>query len=84
MALRCARGVLGATPIRGGRRTVQLTARGRPRVLLRPARRAGQRRALRAARRAAQARSQEANAILLGHGIATELEWEASQPPPGA
>ncbi|HEV2785171.1 MAG TPA: DUF1152 domain-containing protein, partial [Solirubrobacteraceae bacterium] len=28
MALRCARGIVGATPIRGGRRTVQLTTSG--------------------------------------------------------
>ena len=25
---------------------------------------------------------EEANGILLGHGIATELEWESTHPPP--
>lgn len=81
MALRCARGVLGTTPIRGGRRTVELTAAGGlvyffdPLVALASA--------ARCARLVAGARSlEEANGILLGHGIATELEWEAAQPPP--
>jgi len=80
MALRCARGVLGATPIRDGRRTVQLTAAGGlvfffdPLVALDSA--------ARCARLVAGAASlEEANAILLGRGITTELEWEASQPP---
>ena len=50
MALRCAHGELGSATIRDGRRTVELTVGGRPRVLLRPARRAGERRALRPAR----------------------------------
>ncbi|MBW3652242.1 MAG: DUF1152 domain-containing protein [Actinobacteria bacterium] len=81
MALRCARGALGAAPIRDGRRTVQLTAAGGllfffdPLVALDGA--------ARCAALVAQAASlEEANGILLGHGIPTELEWEASQPPP--
>lgn len=75
MALRCARGVLGPTPIRDGRRTVQLTAAGGlvfffdPLVALETAARCG--------RLVAQAGSlEEANAILLGRGIPTELDWE--------
>jgi hypothetical protein len=81
MALRCARGVLGATPIRDGRRTVQLTASGGLVFFFDPLAATGS--AARCARLVARAGSlQEANAILLGHGIATELEWEASQPPP--
>jgi hypothetical protein len=83
MALRCARGVLGATPIRGGRRTVQLTAAGGLVFFFDPL--VAFTSAARCARLVAQASSlKEANAILLGHGIATELEWEASQPPPSA
>jgi hypothetical protein len=81
MALRCARGVLGATPIRDGRRTVQLTASGGLVFFFDPLVAADS--AARCARLVAGAGSlQEANAILLGQGIATELEWEASQPPP--
>ncbi len=75
MALRCARGVLGATPIRDGRRTVQLTAAGGlifffdPLVALQTA--------ARCARLVARSGSlEEANAILLGRGIPTELDWE--------
>ncbi len=83
MALRCARGVLGATPIRGGRRTVQLTAAGGLVFFFDPLVAFGS--AARCAQLVAPAASlTEANAILLGHGIATELEWEASQPPPSA
>lgn len=81
MALRCARGAVGATPIRDGRRTVQLSPAGGlvfffdPLVAL-----AG---AARCARLVAHAGSlDEANRILLRHGIVTELEWEASQAPP--
>jgi hypothetical protein len=81
MALLCARGVLGTAPIRDGRRTVQLTAAGGlvfffdPLVALRSAARCAQ---------LVQAATslEEANGILLGHGIATELDWESSQPPP--
>lgn len=75
MALRCARGVLGATPIRDGRRTVQLTTAGGlifffdPLVALQTA--------ARCARLVARAGSlEEANAILLGRSIPTELDWE--------
>jgi hypothetical protein len=81
MALRCARGVLGPTPIRDGRRTVQLTAAGGlvfffdPLVAIESA--------ARCARLVARAGSlQEANDILLAEGIPTELDWEAAQPPP--
>jgi hypothetical protein len=81
MALRCARGVLGATPIRDGRRTVQLTAAGGLVFFFDPLGAFDS--AARCARLVAEAGSlQDANAILLGEGIATELEWEASQPPP--
>jgi hypothetical protein len=81
MALRCARGVLGATPIRDGRRTVQLTVAGGLVLFFDPL--AALRSAARCAQLVAQAGSlEEANGILLGRGIATELEWEASQPPP--
>jgi hypothetical protein len=81
MALRCARGVLGATPIRDGRRTVQLTAAGGL-VFFFDALVAFDS-AARCARLVARAGSlDQANAILLGRGIATELAWEASQPPP--
>lgn len=81
MALRCAHGVLGAVPIRDGRRRVQLTTAGGLVFFFEPAA------ALRSAARCAQLVSgagslDEANRILLGRGIATELEWEASQPPP--
>lgn len=77
MALRCGRGAGGATPIRDGRRTVQLTPVGGlifffdPLVALRSAARCAQ-----LVREAASLR--DANAILLAHGIATELKWEAS------
>ena len=79
MALRCARGALGATPIRDGRRTVQLTAAGGlvyffdPLVAL-----AGPARCARLVAGAGSLR--EANAILRAGGIATELDWEAAQP----
>jgi hypothetical protein len=81
MALRCARGVLGATPIRDGRRTVQLTAAGGLVYFFDPLVAFGS--AARCAQLVAQAGSlAQANTILLAHGIATELEWEASQPLP--
>lgn len=81
MALRCARGALGAVPIRDGRRTVQLTAAGGLVYFFDPGA------ALSSAARCAQlvahaATLAEANRILLDEGIATELDWEASQPPP--
>jgi hypothetical protein len=80
MALRCARGALGAVPIRDGRRTVQLTAAGGLVFFFDPLV------ALRSAARCAQlvrdaGSLEEANAILRGDGIATELDWESAQPP---
>ncbi len=81
MALRCARGARGTAPIRGGRRTVRLTVSGGLVSFLDPLV------ALRSAARCARlvepcASLEEANGVLLGHGIATELDWESSQPPP--
>jgi hypothetical protein len=79
MALRCARGMLGPTPIRDGRRTVELTAAGGLVFCFDPV--TAFESAARCARLVAGAGSLvEANAILLEHGIPTELEWEASQP----
>jgi hypothetical protein len=76
LALRCARGETGGAPIRGGRRTVQLTpAGGRlfffdPDIAMASAARLAQ--AVRAARDL-----EHANAILRGLGVArTELEYE--------
>ncbi len=81
MGLRCARGGLGSVPIRDGRRTVQLTSIGGLVYCFDPL--AALRSAARCAQLVAQAGSlQEANDILLDHGIATELEWESAQPPP--
>ena len=81
MGLRCARGALGEVPIRDGRRTVRLTAGGGLVFFFDPL--AALRSAARCARLVAGATSlEEANGILLGHGIATELEWESAQPPP--
>lgn len=81
MALRCARGAVGPTPIRGGRRTVQLTPAGGLVFFFDPTTAIGS--AARCARLVAGAGSlREANAILLAQGIATELEWESAQPPP--
>lgn len=81
MGLRCARGALGSEPIRDGRRTVQLTAGGGLVFFFDPVVALGS--AARCARLVAGAGSlHEANAILLDQGIATELEWEATQPPP--
>jgi len=81
MALRCARGGLGSVPIRDGRRTVRLTPAGGLLFCFDPM--AALRSAARCARLVAEAGSlEEANAILLGHGIVTELDWESSQPPP--
>jgi hypothetical protein len=76
MALRCARGETGTTTIRGGRRTVELTAVGGlvfffdPLVALRSAARCG---AL-VERAPSLAR---ANDVLLARGISTELAHEA-------
>ncbi len=81
MGLRCARGGLGSVPIRDGRRTVQLTASGGLVYFFDPVVALGS--AARCARLVAGASSlDEANAILLDHGMSTELDWEASQPPP--
>lgn len=83
MGLRCARGGLGDVPIRDGRRNVQLTAGGGLVFFFDPL--AAVRSAARCARLVADASSlHEANGILLGHGIPTELEWESAQPPPVA
>jgi len=77
MALRCGRGAMGATSIREGRRTVHLTPAGAlifffdPLVALRSAARCAQ-------LVGAAGSLDEANAILLGAGIPTELAWEAS------
>lgn len=81
MALRCARGVLGSVPIRDGRRTVRLTSIGGLVFFFHPVVALGS--AARCAALVAGASSlEEANGILLGHGIATELDWESAQPPP--
>lgn len=83
MALRCAHGARGPVPIRDGRRTVQLTTAGGLVFFFDPA--AALRSAARCAQLVAHAGSlEEANTILLGRGIATELDWEAAQPPPAA
>lgn len=82
MALRCAHGERGRAPIRGGRRSVELTLAGGlvfffdPLVALSSA--------ACCARLVARSGSlEEANGILLEQGIPTELEWESTQPPPG-
>ena len=80
MGLRCARGGLGSVAIRDGRRTVQLTSIGGLVFFFDPV--VALCSAARCARLVADAGSlDEANAILLGHGIATELDWESAQPP---
>jgi hypothetical protein len=72
MALRCARGALGPTPIRGGRRTVQLTSAGGLVYFFDPLVAFGS--AARCARLVAQSQSlEEANEILLAAGMSTEL-----------
>jgi hypothetical protein len=76
MALRAARGERGTVPIRGGRRTVELTAAGGEIVLLDCAVTVAT--AARCAALVAGAGSlEQANAILRAEGIATELDWEA-------
>jgi len=81
MALRCARGVLGSVPIRDGRRTVRLTSIGGLVFFFDPVVALGS--AARCAALVAGASSlEEANDILLGHGIATELDWESAPLPP--
>ena len=77
MALRCAHGALGAAAIRDGRRTVQLTSAGGLVFFFDPL--AALRSVARCAQLVAQAASLvEANRILLGRGIATELDWEST------
>lgn len=77
MTLRAAQGERGPVPIRDGRRTVQLTAAGGEVVLMDPA--VAQRTAARCAEHVkAVATLQEANAILRGLGIPTELEFETA------
>jgi hypothetical protein len=78
MALRCARGATGATSIRGGRRTVQLTPAGGlvfffdPLIALRSA--------ARCAALVEHAGSlDEANDILLARGMSTELAYETER-----
>jgi hypothetical protein len=81
MALRCAGGETGMTTIRNGRRTVRLTPAGGLVFFLDPLVALGS--AARCAALVAEAASlEEANAILLARGISTELQYEASQPPP--
>jgi hypothetical protein len=76
MGLRCARGEIGSVPIREGRRTVQLSTVGGLVFFFDPA--AALSSAARCARLVADATSlDEANGILLGHGIVTELDWES-------
>jgi hypothetical protein len=81
MALRCARGETGLATIRDGRRAVVLTPLGGLLIGLDPLV------ALRSAARCAAlvrgaASLEEANAILRDRGIRTELDYEATQPPP--
>jgi hypothetical protein len=76
MALRCARGETGTTTIRAGRRSVELTPAGGLIFFLHPIL------ALRSAARCAALVEHagslaQANEILLGHGISTELAYEA-------
>ena len=75
MALRCARGETGTTTIRAGRRTVQLTDAGGLVVFLDPL--VALRSAARCAALVEHAGSlDEANDILLAHGMSTELAYE--------
>lgn len=75
MAVRCARGETGRVPIRGGRRTVPLTADGGRLVVLDPA--VTIRSAARLALAVAGAPSLEgAQEILTARGVRTELDYE--------
>ncbi|WP_196809070.1 DUF1152 domain-containing protein [Conexibacter woesei] len=75
MALRCARGETGSVPIRGGRRTVPLTADGGRMVVFDPA--VAIRSAARLALAVTDAPSLEgAQAILTALGVRTELDYE--------
>jgi hypothetical protein len=85
MAVRCARGETGEVAIRQGRRTVELTPDGGRLVCFDPAAALGS--AARLATAVAGARDlEEADAILTGMGIRTELayEREAAQAGPAA
>jgi hypothetical protein len=76
MALRCARGATGMTSIREGRRSVELTPAGGLVFFFDPV--VALRSAARCAALVEYAGSLvEANEILIGHGIATELAYEA-------
>ena len=69
-------------PIRGGRRTVELTQAGGLVFFFDPL--VALARVARCARLVAGAGSlAEADAILLDHGIATELAWETTRAAPG-
>jgi hypothetical protein len=75
MAVRCARGETGTVPIRGGRRSVPLTADGGRLVCFDPLIAIGS--AARLAAAVADAPSLEgAQAILTGLGVRTELDYE--------
>jgi hypothetical protein len=75
MAVRCARGETGRAPIRGGRRTVPLTADGGRLVCFDPA--VAIRSAARLALAVAQASSlEDAQQVLTALGVRTELDYE--------
>jgi hypothetical protein len=75
MAVRCARGATGRAEIRGGRRSVQLTADGGRLICFDPA--AAIRSAARLAAAVADAPDLEAaQQILTGLGVRTELDYE--------
>ncbi|WP_187369007.1 DUF1152 domain-containing protein [Baekduia soli] len=75
MAMRCARGETGVVPIRGGRRSVPLTADGGRLSCFDPVVAMGS--AARLAAAVAQACSlQDAQAILAARGVRTELDYE--------
>jgi len=77
-AVRCARGERGSVPIRGGRRTVELTALGALTFFFDPALAA--RSAVPLARAVAEAADLEtANAALAAIGVGTELELERAR-----
>jgi hypothetical protein len=74
-AVRCARGEFGATTIRGGRRTVQLTPFGATTIYFDPERALESAAPL--ARAVIDARDlDEAQAVLSGLGVHTELDYE--------
>jgi hypothetical protein len=78
MALRCARGITGTTPIRNGRRTVQLTAAGGLVFFFDPL--VAMRSAARCAVLVEHAGSlDQANEILLAEGMSTELRYETER-----